>query len=105
MLSPLKWFCRCIFLLALSTSVTYAADVQSQNLQHLSGFFRSSFDNVTLPSDQHIGLLGINYFADITPTFYGGIGTYGAITGTQGGLFVLAMGGGWQIQIIHLVSQ
>lgn len=57
-------------------------------LQKQPGFFRFSYDNVSMPQNiADMGLLGINYFADFTPYLYGGISGYGSITGTQGGLF------------------
>lgn len=68
--------------------------------QHLTlfnqpGFFRFSFDKLTMPNNlSDMGLIGLNYFADLTPNIYGGIGTYGAATGSQGGLFTLGVGGG-----------
>ena len=41
-----------------------------------------------------MGLLGFNYFADITPLVYGGFGAYGSVVGTQGGLFTVGVAGG-----------
>ena len=43
---------------------------------------------------ERMGLLGLNYFADITPLIYAGVGTYASVTGTQGGLFTLGVGAG-----------
>jgi len=77
------------------------SDNQRIQLHPLPGFFRFSFDNAsTSDNTQHMGLVGFNYFTDITPNLYGGVGIYGAVTGTQGGLFVLAVGGGWHHQFI-----
>ena len=64
-------------------------------LQSQTGFFRFSYDNIKMPQHiQRMGLLGINYYSDFTPDIYGGIGAYGAVTGTQGGLFTLGVGAG-----------
>lgn len=90
-----------VLITTLTTSV-FAADVSLNSttsapllLQKQSGFFRLSFDNIKMPQDiQNMGLLGITYYADVTPLVYAGIGGYGSITGTQGGLFVLGFGGG-----------
>jgi len=77
-----------------NTSLSYP-DHSSLNLQNQPGFFRFSFDDVKMPSGvQNTGLVGMNYLADITPLVYGGIGVYGSVTGTQGGLFVLGVDGG-----------
>ena len=54
-----------------------------------------------MPNDiQHMGMLGVNYFADITPYIYGGVGAYGAVTGTQGGLFTLGIAGGVHHELV-----
>ena len=64
-------------------------------LQKQTGFFRFSFDNIKMPNNiDNMGLMGVSYFADITPIVYAGVGGYGSVSGTQGGLFVLAFGGG-----------
>lgn len=49
---------------------------------------------------QKMGLLGANYFADVTPSLYTGVGLYGSTVGTQGGLFVYTIGGGLHHPII-----
>ncbi len=90
--------CSCLAA-AISTSVCAAnfANNDTNNiwLQKRPSFFRFSFDNVKMPATiQNMGLLGINYFTDITPNLYAGVGSYGALTGTQGGLFTLGLGGG-----------
>lgn len=96
-------------LIGITTFACYAAylpvvskeNVYS-NLHSLSGFFRFSYDNnIQMPNTIHsMGLLGLNYFADITPNMYGGLGGYGAIRGTQGGLFTVGIGGGLHHEFI-----
>src|SRR3990167_5748101 len=91
-----------IFLVEALVISCFASETSSQNmlanklwLQKQSGFFRFSFDDVHMPMGlANTGLVGINYFAEITPLVYGGIGGYGSVTGTQGGLFVLGFAGG-----------
>ncbi|HLB42885.1 MAG TPA: hypothetical protein VJN02_08580 [Gammaproteobacteria bacterium] len=77
-------------------------DSNYYHLSSLSGFFRFSYDNnIKMPNHiQAMGLLGLNYFADITPTIYGGLGGYGAIRGTQGGLFSVGVGAGLHRELI-----
>jgi hypothetical protein len=70
-------------------------NVQNGWLNKLPGFFHFSFDDVKMPNGiQHMGMLGVNYLADLTPYIYGGVGAYGAVTGTQGGLFTLGLEAG-----------
>lgn len=100
---------RTIILLAgFYSAVSYAGQLTPQTqlhqpvfLQKSTGFFRFSFDNVSMPqNDQSMGLLGLNYFVDMTPHVYGGMGMYGAVTGTQGGMFILGLGGGYHRELL-----
>ena len=96
-----------VFITSLISITAYA--LNSNNpfiLQKQTGFARFSFDSLKMPNNvQNMGLLGINYFDDITPLIYGGVGGYGSITGTQGGLFVLGIGGGLHHELFyHLVG-
>ncbi len=69
-------------------------------LQQQTGLFSFNFDEIKMPAKiPKMGLLGMNYFANITPVLYGGIGAYGSVTGSQGGLFVLGFGGGLHKEI------
>src|SRR3990167_1630908 len=90
-------------LFSIITISAYAAEDAPKTVDHSlllqrqAGFFRFNFDDVKMPNkNQNMGLLGLHYFIHLTPTFYGGLGAYGAMTGTQGGLFVLGGGGGLQ---------
>ncbi len=54
-----------------------------------------------MPNDiPAMGLLSLDYFADITPSIYAGFGGNGSLTGTQGGLFTVGVGGGLHREII-----
>ena len=96
----------CVFFVAMVVSTGTVATVTKNpdfySLHSISGFFRFSYDNnIKMPNNIHsMGLLGVNYFADITPTIYGGLGGYGAIRGTQGGLFTVGVGGGVHHELI-----
>jgi len=91
-----------IGIIFISSYITCFAANNNYNLNSLSGFFRLSYDNnIKMPNNiQSMGLLGINYFADITPLIYGGIGGYGSVVGTQGGLFTVGVGGGLHHELI-----
>lgn len=75
---------------------------KNETLHTLPGFFRFSFDNnIQMPNQiPSMGLLGIDYMADITPSIYAGFGGYGSVTGTQGGLFTVGVEGGLHREII-----
>lgn len=72
------------------------------SLQKLPGFFRFSYESLSMPEHlQRMGLLGLTYSADITDHFYLGVGGFGAMSGTEGGLFVLGANAGYRHSIYH----
>lgn len=87
---------------SIAATTTTINSKQSLWLQKQPSFFRFSFDNIKMPQNiQKMGLLGVNYFVDLSPSFYAGVGTYGSVTGSQGGLFVLGFEGGVHHPIIN----
>ena len=67
---------------------------QSLQLNDLSTIWRLSFDSIKMPdNDGSMGLLGFYYLAKVSPFINGGIVGYSAISGNQGGLFVLGIEG------------
>ena len=65
---------------------------QSLRLNELSTIWRLSFDSIKMPdNDGSMGLLGFYYLAKVSPFINGGIVGYSAISGNQGGLFVLGI--------------
>lgn len=48
---------------------------------------QTSFENVTIPNGESMGLVGLNYLLHPNKYFYYGLGTYGAATGDRGGFF------------------
>ncbi len=85
-----------------ATNTVYSSsNSQKLYLQEQPGFFRFSYDDVKMPQGiQNMGLLGLNYSMNITPQFYAGIGGFGSIAGTQGGLFVLGANAGFRHELI-----
>jgi hypothetical protein len=57
------------------------------NISKQRGHIRVTLEELTLPGDEKMGLLGGNYLLDLGSSFYGGIGVYGAVTGKRGGFF------------------
>jgi len=92
-----------LFINASSQADTPTSNASApQELHSLPGFLRISYDNkIQMPNQiPDMGLLGFDYFADITPTIYGGFGGYGSVTGTQGGLFTVGIEGGLHHEFI-----
>jgi hypothetical protein len=88
-------------MLLASTSFAKNFPDNSLPLYKQPGFFRFSYDYMNMPNNiEKMGLLGVNYFADITPFFYSGVGMYGSTVGSQGGLFVFTVGGGLHHELI-----
>lgn len=84
-----------------ATTASYSQIDPNALLQRQPGFFRFSFDDVSMPNNtQNMGLMGFNYFADITPLIYGGVGAYGAVTGSNGGLFTLGIEAGMHYEFL-----
>lgn len=50
------------------------------------GFYRASYDYLTLPNDEKIGLLGTNYLLNFDDSYLG-LGLYSAVDGQRGGFF------------------
>src|SRR3990167_5836182 len=66
------------------------------------GFFRTSFEAVAMPQDSpRMGFLSMNYFTEISPWLYGGVGSYEAVSGNQGGFFTLGLGGGVHTPVVN----
>ena len=72
----------------------YESQDESLQLNDLSTLWRLSFDSIKMPDkDGSMGLIGFYYLAKVSPFINGGIVGYSAISGNQGGLFVLGIEG------------
>lgn len=72
---------KTITILYLLVTVAYANDVDINN-----NSFRTTYENITLPGNETMGLLGINYLKH-SENFYYGMGFYGSLKGKRGGFF------------------
>lgn len=92
-----------IFCLLLSAQPVIAHSIVAEDnttLKRAAGLFRFSFDNLSMPQgDQNMGLLGVNYLVDVSPHFYAGVGGFGSVTGTQGGMFIMGLDAGYRTEI------
>ncbi len=51
------------------------------------GHFSITYDSLSLPNNENLGLLGTSYLYDFQHNIYFGIGVYSAVTGERGGFF------------------
>jgi len=62
--------------------------------------YRFTYDRMTLPDDEHMGLLGGNYLLSVNGGGYFGLGVYGAVSGERGGFFTGGLAFGWNKKIV-----
>jgi len=60
-------------------------------LESTQGLLRFSFEELRLPQDEKMGLMGGAFLYDINRWFAMGLGSYGAITGERGGFITLGI--------------
>jgi len=72
----------------LLSSVCTVPIVNSAELTPYRGDYRLSYDNLTLASDESMGLLGASYLLK-SGEWYQGLGTYSAVSGERGGFFTI----------------
>lgn len=71
-----------VLVLFMSTLLFSQSSVYSKDTS-----LQTSFENVTLPNGENMGLVGLNYLIHPNKYLYYGLGTYGAATGNRGGFF------------------
>lgn len=60
--------------------------VFADELKIRDGFYRLSYDSLTLPNDEALGLVGTNYLLNFDDSYLG-LGVYSAVDGQRGGFF------------------
>ena len=79
--------------------------VQAEALRKHQGFYRSTYESVSLSSEEEMGFLGITYLVENQWGLYYGLGVYGAIKGQRGGFFTGGVEMGYQQKIFdHFVA-
>ena len=64
-----------LFLLPLILGSSVASDLKIRD-----GFYRLSYDSLTLPNDEVLGLVGANYLLNFDDSYLG-LGVYSAVNG------------------------
>jgi hypothetical protein len=75
--------------------------LQADDITINKGLYRTTYETLSLPEDENMGFLGINYLLANEMGFYYGVGVYGAITGERGGFFTGGLELGYQQTLIH----
>lgn len=92
------WAKQASCVIALATATISAAQAQTPQAQAeplapVQTHWRATFDTLTLPGDEKMGLLGGNLLFDVAPHLRLGVGTYGALSGQRGGFITLGVAG------------
>lgn len=74
------------------------ADPTPVKLDHNN--LRFTYESVTLPENEAMGLTGLNYQQMFGSYWYGGLGVYGAVAGERGGFFTGGFEGGLRYPLI-----
>lgn len=75
----------CLACLAAFSGLTCAAD--NIDFIHRPSSFRLGFEEIKLPGEEAMGMVGASYLLETLPNLYLGPAAYGAITGQRGGFF------------------
>ena len=90
----LNGFTRC-FWMALGCSfflATFALNPSKEpTINQVPVTYRFTFDNVQVPNNPRMGLVGLHYLMHFKPWWQFGFAGYGAVSGAQGGLFSLGL--------------
>lgn len=61
--------------------------------------YRYTYEEISVPNIDSMGVVGVHTLVDFTPNWYGGIGVYGAVRGESGGYFAMSLDAGYQHQL------
>jgi len=80
--------------MALLALQTFLVAGNSIPVERYHGSYSSTYEQITLPKNEKMGLLGIGMLLDIGEYGYGGLRLYGAVDGKRGGFFTVGAEGG-----------
>ncbi len=76
------------FITAILILTSLSLSAEDQSIMHTqNASFRTTYEVLTLPGEESMGLAGVNYLLHFTPWFYSGLGVYSAEYGMRGGFF------------------
>src|SRR3990167_3398995 len=91
-----------LFIPSTALSNSHSSAQPSITLNKQPTTLRISYDYLNMPNNiEKMGLLGVNYFANINSWLYSGVGMYGSTVGTKGGLFVFTVDGGLRHRLFY----
>lgn len=73
-----------------------SALLQAEDVTINKGLYRTTYETLSLPGNEDMGLLGINYLLTNEMGLYYGLGVYGSMTGQRGGFFTGGLEFGYQ---------
>lgn len=74
----------------------YCIDIQAQELPVIKNSLAFSYDELKLPDNESMGLMGGHYLFHLNHNVYSGLGVYGAVKGRRGGFFTGGLDIGWR---------
>ncbi len=87
-----------VALACLFSSQIFAAE--SDGVIHRTAMFRAGFEQIKLPANETMGMLGANYLVETLPNLYVGGAAYGALTGQRGGFFTVGSEVAWHQKLL-----
>lgn len=87
-----KFACGALVLFLADSALAADAD----GYLHRSAQFRGGFEQITLPANETMGMLGVSYLVETLPNLYLGGAAYSAVTGQRGGFFTVGSEVAWR---------
>ena len=82
---------------------TFTLSLYSNDLFIQKGHYTLSYDDLTLPGDEKLGLLGTSYLYNFDSAYLG-LGVYSAVSGQRGGFFTGGVEVGYRYNLTHNLS-
>lgn len=89
------------FLILISSLPLVTASFAQASIKPRSSMVRFTAEELTLPGNETMGLLGSSYLVHLNRHFYTGLGIYSAVTGQRGGFFTGGLESGFKYKLGH----